>query len=105
MALDRDDERNGLFSAAMMMLTPRCWLGHSDREESTYSRQTVAIGSRPSPPWKRSEGEPTTDSRSKVVVGVVGDARGMRDRDGESSGYPGICNSGKTVETLGEVMI
>src|SRR6202035_3888054 len=54
---------------------------------------------------KRSECETTTDRWSKVVVRVIGDAGAMRNRNGESAAYPGICNSGKTVETLGEVMI
>ena len=29
----------------------------------------------------------------------------MRNGDGQTAAYVGICNSGKTVETLGEVMI
>src|ERR1035438_8595653 len=57
------------------------------------------------PPRKRSEGETTTDCRSKVVVGVIGDAGAMRNGDGQTAAHVGICNSGKRVETLGEVMI
>ena len=58
-----------------------------------------------SPPRKRSEGETTTDCRSTVVVGVIGDAGFMRNGDGQTAAHPGIRNSGITVETLGEVMI
>src|SRR6202034_458349 len=54
---------------------------------------------------KASEGETTTDRRSEVVVRVIGDARAMRNGDGQTAAHIGICNSGEGVETLGEVMI
>src|SRR5271167_262425 len=54
---------------------------------------------------KRSEGESTPNRWSKVVVGLIGDARPMRNGDGQTAAHPGIRNSGITVETLGEVMI
>src|ERR1700728_4756394 len=54
---------------------------------------------------KRSENETTTDRRSKVVVGLIRDAGTMRDGDGQTTLNVGVRNSGKTVETLGEVMI
>src|SRR5271170_3636643 len=54
---------------------------------------------------KRSEGETTTDCGSKVVGVVIGDAGTMRNGDGQTAAHPGIRNSGKAVETLGEVMI
>src|ERR1700678_1962951 len=54
---------------------------------------------------RRSEGETATDCRSKVVVVVIGDAGAMRNGDGQTAAHVRICNSGKTVETLGEVMI
>ncbi len=57
------------------------------------------------PTQKRSEAETTTDCRSKVVVGVIGDAGAMRNGDGQTAAHPGIRNSCKTVEALGEVMI
>ena len=57
------------------------------------------------PARKRSEAETTTDCRSKVVVGVIGNAGAMRNGDGQTAADPGIRNSGKTVETFGEVMI
>jgi hypothetical protein len=63
------------------------------------------VGSRLTPPRKRSEGETTTDCRSKVVVVEIGDAGAMRNGDGQTAAHVGIRNSGKTVETLGEVMI
>src|SRR5271163_3545391 len=53
----------------------------------------------------RSEAETTTDCRSTVVVVVIGDAGAMRNGDGQTAAHPGIGNSGKTIETLGEVMI
>jgi len=42
---------------------------------------------------------------SKVVVVLIGNARSMRNRDGQTAAHVGIRNSGITVETLGEVMI
>src|SRR5580700_232986 len=60
---------------------------------------------RHSSPRKRSEGETSPDRRSKVVVIVIGDTGTMRNGDGQTAGHVGIRNSGKTVETLGEVMI
>jgi RNA polymerase sigma factor (sigma-70 family) len=63
---------------------------------------TTRVGSRLR---KRLEGETTTDCRSTVVVAEIGDAGAMRNGDGQTAAYPGIRNSGKTVETLGEVMI
>src|SRR5271154_3331559 len=63
------------------------------------------LGARLSPPRKRSEGETTTDCRSKVVVVVIGDAGAMRNGDGQTAAHVGVLNSGKSVETLGEVMI
>jgi len=54
---------------------------------------------------KRSKAEATADRRSKVVVGVIGDARSVRNSDGQTACHPGIRNSSKTIETLGEVMI
>src|SRR5271170_301816 len=52
-----------------------------------------------------SEGETTTNRRSKVVVVKIGDAGAMRNGDGQTAAHIGIRNSGKRVETLGEVMI
>src|SRR5271170_5539193 len=52
-----------------------------------------------------SEGETTTNRRSKVVVVGIGDAGAMRNGDGQTATHIGIRNSGKRVETLGEVMI
>ena len=52
-----------------------------------------------------SEGETTTDCRSKVAVVVIGDAGTMRNGDGQTAAQVGIRNSGESVETLGEVMI
>jgi hypothetical protein len=63
------------------------------------------LGSRLSPPRKRSEGETNTDCRSKVARVVVGDAGAMRNGDGQTAAHVRIRNSGVTVETLGEVMI
>src|SRR3984885_13599731 len=63
------------------------------------------LGSRLSRPRKPSEGETTTDCRSKVAVVEIGDARAVRNGDGQTAGHEGICKSGKSVETLGEVMI
>src|ERR1039457_7516348 len=57
------------------------------------------------PPRKRSEGETTTDCRSKVIVAVIWDTRAMRNGDGQTAAHVGIRNSGKRVETFGEVMI
>ena len=57
------------------------------------------------PSRKRSEGETTTDCRSKVVVGVIGDAGAVRNGDGQTAAHVGIRNSSKRVETFGEVMI
>src|SRR6202453_1523405 len=62
-------------------------------------------GSRLSPPRKRSEAETTTDCRSKGVVVEIGDAGAMRNGDSQTAGHKGIRKSGKSVETLGEVMI
>ena len=77
------------------------------RREVLMSHNPIPIptpGSRLST-QERSEGETTTDSRSKVVVGVIGDAGAMRNGDGQTAAHPGIRNSCKTVEALGEVMI
>ena len=52
-----------------------------------------------------SEGEAAPDCWSKVVVGVIGDAGAMRNGDSQTAAHEGICNSGKRVETLGEVMV
>src|SRR6202041_2282359 len=49
--------------------------------------------------------EPTTDCRSKVVIVQIRDAGAMRNGDGQTAGHEGIRKSGKTVQTLGEVMI
>src|ERR1700684_603937 len=62
-------------------------------------------GSRLSPPRKRLEAETTTEHRSKVAVVEIGDAGAMRNGDGQTAGHEGICKSGKSVETLGEVMV
>jgi hypothetical protein len=56
----------------------------------------------PQPP---SEGETSTDCGSEVVVGVIGDAGFMRNGDGQAAAHPGIRNSGKPIETLGEMTI
>src|SRR5208337_426156 len=56
-------------------------------------------------PRIRSESETTTDCRSKVVVVVIGHAGAVRNGNGQTTAHPGICNSRKTVETLGEVII
>src|SRR5580700_11867809 len=63
------------------------------------------LGSRLIPPRKHSEAETATDCRSTVIVVVIGDAGTMRNGDGQTAAYPGIRNSDKAVETLGEVMI
>src|SRR5580658_2281646 len=47
------------------------------------------LGSRLIPPRKRSEGETTTDRRSSVVVGVIGDAGTMRNGNGQTAAHPG----------------
>jgi len=38
-------------------------------------------------------------------VVVIGDAGAMRNGDGQTAAHVGIRNSGKTVETLSEVMV
>src|SRR5271167_4650605 len=82
-----------------------CW-DIRDARRARLLAKRLRIGSRLSPPpRKRSEGETTADCRSTVVVGVIGDARFMRNGDGQTAAHPGIRNSRKTVETLGEVMI
>src|SRR5580704_11947205 len=58
-----------------------------------------------SPPRKRSERETSTDRRSDVVGEVVRDPGAMGNCDVQAAAHPGICNSGETVETLGEVMV
>ena len=63
------------------------------------------LGSRLSPPRKPSEGETTTDCRSKVAVVEIGDAGAVRNGDGQTAGHEGIRKPGKTVEAFGEVMI
>ena len=63
------------------------------------------VGSRLSPPRKRSEDETSTDCRSKVAVVQIGDAGAVRDSDGQTAGHEGIRKSSKTIQTLGEVMI
>src|ERR1700735_935310 len=63
------------------------------------------LGSRLSRPRKPSEGETTTDCRSKVAVVEIGDAGAVRNGDGQTAGHEGIRKSCKTVEALGEVMI
>jgi hypothetical protein len=40
-----------------------------------------------------------------LAVVVIGDAAAMRNGDGQTVAHVGIRNSGKSVETLGEVMI
>jgi hypothetical protein len=57
------------------------------------------------PPQKRSEGETTSNGRSEVVVGFVGDAGTMRNGDGQTASHEGIRNSSKGVESPGEVMV
>ena len=78
-------------------------LGHcqNDDSESLF----LLAGLSTEPPRKRSEGETTTDGRSKVVVVEIGDAGAMRNGDGQTAGHEGIRNPGKTVETFGEVVI
>src|SRR5580692_7006617 len=93
-----------------MPIITRFWAIYlSPRDELTALRRSRAsgtrVGSRLGPPRKRSEGETTTDCRSSVVVGVIGDAGSMWNGDGQTAGHPGIRNSGISVETLGEVMI
>ena len=56
-------------------------------------------------PFGGSKAETSTDRRSKVAVVEIGDARAMRNGDGQTAGHVGIRESGKSVETLGEVMI
>ena len=70
-----------------------------------YNSHHFELTSRVAIKGKRSERETTTDCRSKVVVAEIGDAGAMRNGDGQTAAHPGIRNSGKTVETLGEVMI
>src|SRR3984885_1006822 len=65
----------------------------------------AGFGSGPSAPQNGLEGETTTDCRSKVGLIVIGDAGAMRNSDGQTAAHVGICNSGKSVEALGEVMI
>src|SRR6202043_2874383 len=52
-----------------------------------------------------SEGETTTNCRSKVVVVVIRDAGAVRNGDGQTAADVGIRNAGIGVETFGEVMI
>src|ERR1700679_4157872 len=70
-----------------------------------FDGTTTVVVSRLSPPRKRSEGETTTDCRSKVAVVEIGDSGAMRNGDGQTAGHEGICKSRETVEPLGEVMI
>ena len=42
---------------------------------------------------------------AKLLLWLIGDAGAMRNGDGQTAAHVGIRNSGKTVETLGEVMI
>src|ERR1700683_4509736 len=65
----------------------------------------LGVQRRSRPPRKRSEGETSTDRRSIVAVVEIGDAGAMRNGDGQTTGHEGIRKSGKSVETLGEVMI
>src|SRR5579862_6706412 len=62
-------------------------------------------GSHYSPTLKRSESEPATDRRGKVVIGAIRNAGAMRNGDGQTAGHPGIRNPGKSIEALREVMI
>src|SRR5271154_843928 len=74
-------------------------MGQANRAGSrTRSRSSM-------PPRKRSEGETATDYRSKIVGVVIGDAGAMRNSDGQTAAHIGIRNSGKQVETLGDVTI
>src|SRR5580698_2359918 len=52
-----------------------------------------------------SERETTTDRRSIVAVVKIGDAGAMRNGDGQTSGHKRVCQSGKSVEALSEVVI
>src|SRR6202042_3181760 len=54
---------------------------------------------------KRSERETSANHRSSVVLVQVRDAGAVRNSDGHTAAHVGIRNSGKNVETLGEVMI
>ena len=77
-----------------------------DRFQFIYCRRTAPKASRAtSAPRKPSEGETNTDGRSKVAVVVIGNTGAMRNGDSQTAAYVGIRNSGKTVETRGEVMI
>src|SRR5271154_195510 len=74
-------------------------MGQANRAGSrTRSRSSM-------PPRKRSEGETATDYRSKIVGVVIGDAGAMRNSDGQTAAHIGIRNSGKQVETLGDMTI
>src|ERR1700722_4656650 len=75
-------------------------MGQVNRAGFLRTRKYRAI-----PPRNRSEGETTTDCRSKVAVVVIRDAGAMRNGDAQTAARVGIRNSGKSVETLGEVMI
>jgi hypothetical protein len=86
------------------------WCSRSShcREEQRTADRCVSgthVGSRLSPPGKRSECETNTDCRSNVVVVEIGDAGAMRNGDGQTAGHVGTRNSGKNVQTLGEVII
>ncbi len=54
---------------------------------------------------KRSEGETAADYRSEVAVVLIRNAGAVRNGDGQTARHVRIRNSGKTVETLGKVMI
>src|SRR5271168_2218170 len=61
--------------------------------------------SRATPGRPRSEGEASTDCRSRVAIVEIGDAGAMRNGDGQTAAHVGIRIPGKSVETLGEVII
>ena len=54
---------------------------------------------------KRSEGKTATDCWSNVAVVEIGDTGAMRNGDCQTAAHIGTRNSGKTVQTLGEVII
>src|ERR1700683_4101237 len=96
----------------------RCDSGCARVPRCPRNSHTVTKGGRPpiagfrhlcrlpnEPSRKRSEGETSTDRRSKVVGVVVRDTGAMRNSDVQAAAHVGIRNSGETVETLGEVMV
>ena len=106
-------EGDGCGSESLAARGPLCALRCSAAFMTALAKSSRALialfrcpaGSRLSPQGKRSEGETTTDGRSKVVSVQIGDAGAMRNGDGQTAGHEGIRKSGKTVETLSEVMI